>query len=87
MSPPLIEIEECPDYKPVVFDVNELPLIWIDEVGNHNLATDCWTLIDGIVYDVTRFIRKHPGGPLSILKGAGVDATTAFAKYHRGVNI
>ena len=64
-----------------------LPFIWVGEVKNHSEASDCWTLIDGVVYDITRFIRQHPGGAASILKGAGIDASTAFAKYHKNVNI
>lgn len=49
------------------------------EIAPHNKATDCWFVIDGIVYDVTPFIASgnHPGGA-AILAGCGKDATELF---------
>lgn len=39
----------------------------IDEVALHNKNDDCWTVIDGDVYDVSHFVRQHPGGNSSIM--------------------
>ena len=36
---------------------------------------DCWLGIDGLVYDVTKFLDDHPGGPEIVLEHAGKDAT------------
>lgn len=46
--------------------------------------TDQWVRIDGVEYDVSAFMRKHPGG--SVLKFAlaneGADATDLFKAFH-----
>ena len=49
----------------------------IDEVSQHNLRDDCWTIISGDVYDLTDYIKRHPGGD-EILRACGSDATSQF---------
>lgn len=49
----------------------------LEDVGMHNSEQDCWLAIDGKVYDVTKFIPKHPGEK-AILSGCGIDATELF---------
>ncbi|XP_023172355.1 cytochrome b5 [Drosophila hydei] len=39
-----------------------------------------WLIYKGNVYDVTTFVKKHPGGDDLILEVAGKDATKAFNK-------
>ncbi|HLP79869.1 MAG TPA: cytochrome b5 domain-containing protein [Acidobacteriota bacterium] len=46
-------------------------------VSEHNTKGDCWTIIDGNVYDITSYISAHPGGPI-ILQACGIDATSLF---------
>lgn len=48
------------------------------EIAMHASENDCWLLIDGTVYDVTKFISEHPGGAREILNICGQDATNAF---------
>lgn len=57
----------------------------LDQVSQHASAGDCWTAIDGVVYDVTSFIQSgsHPGG-MQIVNGCGQDASSMFAQEHRG---
>lgn len=50
----------------------------LDEVAKHASQTDCWTAIDGKVYDVTMAIAGHPGGADKIMKGCGIDATQIY---------
>jgi hypothetical protein len=49
----------------------------INEVSKHNTATDCWTIIENNVYNVTSFIDQHPGGD-RITQACGIDATQLF---------
>lgn len=49
---------------------------------NHDTADNAWLAIDGIVYDITSFLKKHPGGQSVLLSVAGTDCTEAFHGYH-----
>ncbi|CAL9134595.1 unnamed protein product [Musa textilis] len=48
------------------------------EVSAHNSANDCWLVIDGKVYDVTKFLDDHPGGDEVLVTSTGKDATDDF---------
>ena len=52
------------------------------EVKNHNSRDDCWLVIENKVYDVTKWIRFHPGGELPILFMAGHDCSDVFKAFH-----
>lgn len=54
------------------------------EVANHSTAGDCWSVVQGNVYDLTTWIQQHPGGPDVIKAMCGVDATKAFLNQHDG---
>ncbi|RME52388.1 hypothetical protein D6783_04665 [Candidatus Woesearchaeota archaeon] len=49
-----------------------------EEVSLHASKDDCWMIIDGKVYDITAFFRKHPGGDKNLLKGCGLDASRLY---------
>lgn len=55
----------------------KLKIVSINELKKHNTRNDAWILISGKVYDITKWIDKHPGGDV-ILKGVGKDATQMF---------
>ena len=76
--------EERDTYAFVSFDVLEdaLPFFedchtW-DEISQHVSRRDCWIVLHGKVYDVTRFLPDHPGGDHIILAFGGKDATKVF---------
>ena len=39
-----------------------------------------WVIVDGSVYDVTKFLAEHPGGPKILKRSGGKDATKSFWK-------
>ncbi|KAI5359417.1 Putative cytochrome b5-like heme/steroid binding domain, NADH:cytochrome b5 reductase [Septoria linicola] len=49
-----------------------------DEVSEHNSKQDCWIVIHGQVYNVTEYLRDHPGGKEVLLEVAGTDSTAAY---------
>lgn len=44
------------------------------ELEKHNDEKDCWLAIGGKVYDVTKFLDNHPGGPEIVYEHAGAPA-------------
>lgn len=54
-----------------------------EEVAKHNKPEDAWIIVDGNVYDITKFARLHPGGKETLLDYAGQDATEDFFGLHR----
>lgn len=55
-----------------------------EELRRHNSRSDLWISIQGKVYDVTHWMKDHPGGDLPLLSLAGQDVTDAFIAYHPG---
>lgn len=51
----------------------------MEEVAKHNSKKDCWLVIDGFIYDVTKFINQHVGGDQVIIDSCGKDATQTFS--------
>ncbi|XP_048828609.1 fatty acid 2-hydroxylase [Brienomyrus brachyistius] len=43
------------------------------EVDRHHTKDSCWVLLGNRVYDVTGFLRRHPGGEALILRRSGSD--------------
>jgi hypothetical protein len=51
-------------------------------VATHASATDCWTIVDGQVYDLTSWVNRHPGGEAPIESLCGQDGSAAFREQH-----
>lgn len=60
----------------------ELPTITLQEVANHNKADDAWVAIKDYVYDITKFIKFHPGGRGVLLRFAGTYCTDEYNQHH-----
>lgn len=71
-QPPAVEEPES--------EVNQISLA---EVAVHNTKEDCWTAINGNVYDLTEYIPRHKGRD-NIVSACGVDATSYFAGEQSG---
>ena len=52
------------------------------EVALHSTSSDCWSVVNGNVYDLTSFVNRHPGGSGNINLMCGKDATIAFTGQH-----
>lgn len=55
----------------------------LEDVAMHSTEDDCWTTINGSVYDLTSYIPRHPGSD-NILSACGVDATSYFSGEQSG---
>lgn len=54
----------------------------LSQVKQHATAADCWTVVNGKVYNVTTWEDQHPGGADRIIAMCGKDATSAFLDQH-----
>jgi nitrate reductase (NAD(P)H) len=52
------------------------------EVKQHNSPNDCWIVIDGDVYDVSSYMKDHPGGETPLLLYSGKDASKEYRQIH-----
>ncbi len=56
----------------------------LTQVAQHNVSTNCWAVVGGVVYNLTSWISQHPGGAVAIIGLCGTDATVAFTAQHGG---
>ena len=56
--------------------------ISMQEVERHHSPEDCWVVINGKVYDLSRFQKTHPGGSEIITSNAGKDVSNLFNGVH-----
>lgn len=54
------------------------------QVAQHATPQNCWTTINGGVYNVTSWINQHPGGAEAIISLCGKDGSAAFNDEHGG---
>ena len=52
--------------------------ITLEEFRKHDGEAEPWFVVNGQVYDGTKFLEGHPGGAVSIISAAGQDATEEF---------
>ncbi|KDP28546.1 hypothetical protein JCGZ_14317 [Jatropha curcas] len=55
-----------------------------EQLKQHNKSGDLWISIQGKVYDVSDWVKEHPGGDTPLLNLGGQDVTDAFIAYHPG---
>jgi cytochrome b involved in lipid metabolism len=56
----------------------------LTQVASHNNASNCWTTINGFVYNITSYISQHPGGTGAIIALCGIDSSADFNLQHGG---
>merc|ERR1719343_1837366 len=59
-----------------------MQMLSMEEVAKHNTKEDCWVVLYGKAYDLTKFGKVHPGGAGLIYDNAGKDATALFDPIH-----
>jgi cytochrome-b5 reductase len=60
--------------------------VTMDEVAKHKSVDDAWTVIRGRVYNLTAYLKFHPGGVDELMKAAGRDGTKLFDHKHAWLN-
>jgi cytochrome b involved in lipid metabolism len=58
----------------------------VAEVAKHNSGTDCWSVVNNNVYDLTPYVSSHPGGANVLKAICGKDGTAAFSGQHAGAS-
>jgi len=53
-------------------------------VAKHSTEDNCWSVINGKVYDLTSWIGSHPGGQQAITQLCGKDGSAKFNGQHAG---
>ncbi|GMH19003.1 hypothetical protein Nepgr_020844 [Nepenthes gracilis] len=61
-------------------------LISMSEVKQHISEASMWTVLKGRVYNISPYMKFHPGGADMLMKAVGKDCTSLFNKYHAWVN-
>jgi cytochrome b involved in lipid metabolism len=52
------------------------------DVQKHATAADCWSAINGSVYNLTDWVNQHPGGSNAIIRLCGTDGSRSFNSTH-----
>lgn len=58
-----------------------------EELAMHCTMDDAWTAIRGVVYNITHYLKFHPGGKEELMEGAGKDCTLLFDEVHSWVKV
>lgn len=56
----------------------------MSDVALHATEGDCWTVVNGRVYDLTTWVARHPGGARPIVSMCGKDSSAGFERKHGG---
>ncbi len=59
-----------------------MPSFTVEQVAAHNKDGDVWIVVHDKVYDLSKFLDKHPGGKKVLLKVAGQNASKQFDQFH-----
>uniref|UniRef100_A0A8C2JVA0 Fatty acid desaturase 2 n=1 Tax=Cyprinus carpio TaxID=7962 RepID=A0A8C2JVA0_CYPCA len=58
-----------------------------EEVQKHTKSGDQWIVVERKVYNVSQWVKRHPGGMRIIGHYAGEDATDAFHAFHPNIQL
>lgn len=61
--------------------LSHLQRITPEELKKHNKPDDAWSAFQGKVYNLTPYLRYHPGGVDELMRVAGRDGTRLFSTF------
>ncbi|CAK9091554.1 unnamed protein product [Durusdinium trenchii] len=79
-------LAEMGDFGDYIVVQSEEKVFSMEEVALHSSPEDCWVVLHGRVYDLTKFAMGHVGGSKLITDLAGKDGTQVFEASH-GENV
>lgn len=56
----------------------------MQDIAKHSNVKDCWILIDSKVYDITKYIPRHPSPENVLTKYCGKDAKVGWETKDHG---
>lgn len=62
--------------------VPQLGRYTLEDLRLHKTQDDAWTAIQGKVYNITPYLKFHPGGVKDLMRCAGRDGTKLFSMYY-----
>eukprot|EP00831_Metopus_contortus_P066732 TRINITY_DN59531_c0_g1_i1.p1 TRINITY_DN59531_c0_g1~~TRINITY_DN59531_c0_g1_i1.p1 ORF type:complete len:189 (-),score=37.22 TRINITY_DN59531_c0_g1_i1:23-589(-) len=71
---------------PVTTKEIPLKLYTEEEVALHCTEKDAWVIYCGAIYDISSWMKLHPGGSSLLLPLAGNDITEQIKKHHKWIN-
>jgi len=71
LSRPFLESNEIPGMEDKGSDQGQGREYSKEEVASHDKSDDLWFIIGGDVFDVSSFLKQHPGGREAFLGSAG----------------
>ncbi|HMR01323.1 MAG TPA: cytochrome b5-like heme/steroid binding domain-containing protein [Candidatus Gracilibacteria bacterium] len=77
-------VEAEPSVTPDQQSSEQSAIFTMEDIQAHDQNDDCYTTIEGKVYDITPFVLLHPGGEEEITRICGKDGTAMFAQQHGG---
>ncbi|KAJ7216157.1 nitrate reductase [Mycena rebaudengoi] len=77
-----LEVEGPPALEIRMVNETTSRTVMLDELQRHAGEEHPWFVVNGHVYDGTKFLESHPGGRASIMGTAGQDVTEEFMTIH-----
>jgi len=63
-------------------EIPERKITW-EELEQHNTPKDAWIGLNGKVYDITNWMKHHPGGQEFLEIAAGKECSDLFQSFHK----
>lgn len=61
--------------------MTQLSRITREELARHKKKDDCWSAFGGKVYNITPYLKFHPGGVSELMRVAGKDGQSLSVAY------